>query len=64
MMIFILGTILTVYIPTMLLIIISYSTTFYKPFFFEAGVAVNLTCMLVRIELHFFCLNFQIYVRI
>ena len=43
-----LGTLLTVYIPTMLLITISYSTNFFKPFFFEAVVAVNLTCMLVR----------------
>ena len=42
-----LGTLLTVYIPTMLLITISYSTNFFKPFFFEAVVAVNLTCMLV-----------------
>ena len=41
------GTILTVYIPTLLLICISYITIFFKPFFFEAIVAVNLTCMLV-----------------
>ena len=43
------GTILTVYIPTLLLICISYITVFFKPFFFEAIVAVNLTCMLVRL---------------
>ena len=42
-----LGTLLTVYIPTLLLVTISYSTNFFKPFFFEAVVAVNLTCMLV-----------------
>ena len=42
-----LGTILTVYIPTLLLVCISYTTNYYKPFFFEAVVAVNLTCMLV-----------------
>ena len=42
-----LGTLLTVYIPTMLLVTISYSTNFFKAFFFEAVVAVNLTCMLV-----------------
>ena len=38
---------MTVYLPTFLLIIISYITNFFKPFFFEAVVAVNLTCMLV-----------------
>lgn len=38
---------LTVYIPTLLLVCISYTTNFYKAFFFEAVVAVNLTCMLV-----------------
>lgn len=43
-----LGTLLTVYIPTLLLVTISYSTNFFKPFFFEAVVAVNLTCMLVN----------------
>ena len=42
-----LGTLLTVYIPTMLLVTISYSTNFFKPFFFEAVGAVNRTCMLV-----------------
>ena len=41
------GTVLTVYIPTLLLVCISYTTNFYKAFFFEAVVAVNLTCMLV-----------------
>ena len=41
------GTILTVYIPTLLLVCISYTTNYYKAFFFEAVVAVNLTCMLV-----------------
>ena len=42
-----LGTVLTVYIPTILLVIIAYCTNFFKPFFFEAVVAVNLTVMLV-----------------
>ena len=41
------GTILTVYIPTLLLIIISHMTNYFKPFFFEAVVTVNLTVMLV-----------------
>ena len=39
---------MTVYIPTILLVFVSYITNFFKPFFFEAIVAVNLTCMLVR----------------
>ena len=42
-----LGTVLTVYIPTLLLIIISHMTNYFKPFFFEAVVSVNLTVMLV-----------------
>ena len=29
-------------------IAIVYATNFFKPFFFEAVVAVNLTCMLVK----------------
>ncbi len=44
-----LGTVLTVYIPTVLLVIISYMSNFFKPFFFEAVVSVNLTVMLVRL---------------
>ena len=39
--------ILTTFVPTVLLNIISYSTVFFKPFFFEATVTVNLTAMLV-----------------
>ena len=39
--------ILTTFVPTVLLNMISYSTTFFKPFFFEATVTVNLTSMLV-----------------
>ena len=42
-----LGTLLTVYIPTILLVIISHMTNYFKPFFFEAVVSVNLTVMLV-----------------
>ena len=38
-----LGTILTVYLPTVLLNIIGHATNFFKPFFFEAVVTVNLT---------------------
>ena len=39
--------ILTTFVPTVLLNMISYSTTYFKPFFFEATVTVNLTAMLV-----------------
>ena len=38
---------LTTYLPTILLLGITYSTTFFKPFFFEAALTVNLTVMLV-----------------
>ena len=38
-----LGTVLTVYLPTVLLNIIGHATNFFKPFFFEAVVTVNLT---------------------
>ena len=42
-----LGNILTVYVPTILLNLIGHSTNYFKSFFFEAVVTVNLTCMLV-----------------
>ena len=35
------------YLPSVLLILITYSTTFFKPYFFEAALSVNLTTMLV-----------------
>ena len=38
---------LTTYLPTLLLLIVSYATTFFKPVFFEASLTVNLTIMLV-----------------
>ena len=38
---------LTTYLPTVLLLGITYCTTFFKPFFFEAALTVNLTGMLV-----------------
>ena len=38
---------LTTYLPTILLIVIGYCTTFFKAFFFEAALTVNLTTMLV-----------------
>ena len=42
-----LGVILTAYTPTILLNVIGHSTNYFKSFFFEAVVTVNLTCMLV-----------------
>ena len=38
---------LTTYLPSILLILITYATTFFKPFYFEAALSVNLTTMLV-----------------
>ena len=38
---------MTTYFPSLLLIAITYATTFFKPFFFEAALSVNLTTMLV-----------------
>ena len=46
-----LGNILTVYVPTILLNIIGHSTNYFKSFFFEAVVTVNLTCMLVLVTM-------------
>ena len=43
----IINELLTSYLPSVLLIFISYSTTFFRPFYFEASVTVNLTTMLV-----------------
>ena len=42
-----LSNILTVYVPTVLLNIIGHITVYFKPFFFEAIITVNLTVMLV-----------------
>ena len=39
--------ILTTYLPSTLLILITYATTYFPTFFFEAAVTVNLTTMLV-----------------
>ena len=38
---------MTTYFPSLLLMMITYTTTFSKPFFFEAALSVNLTTMLV-----------------
>ena len=43
----IMGEIMTTYFPSLLLLMITFATTFFKPFFFEAALTVNLTNMLV-----------------
>ena len=42
-----LGTFLTVFLPTVLLNVIGHTANYFKAFFFEAIVSVNLTVMLV-----------------
>ena len=49
-----LGTILTVYLPTVLLNVIGHATNFFKPFFFEAVVTVNLTGKLLFPKIFYF----------
>merc|ERR1712213_236554 len=43
----IMNEMMTTYFPSVLLMMITYATTFFKPFFFEAALSVNLTTMLV-----------------
>ena len=43
----IMSEIMTTYFPSALLTVITFATTFFKPFFFEAALSVNLTTMLV-----------------
>ena len=43
----IMSEMMTTYLPSMLLMMITFATTFFKPFFFEAALSVNLTTMLV-----------------
>ena len=43
----IVSEIMTTYFPSLLLTTITFATTFFKPFFFEAALSVNLTTMLV-----------------
>ena len=38
---------MTTYLPSTLLLLITFATTFFKPYFFEAALTVNLTNMLV-----------------
>ena len=48
----ILSEILTTYLPTSLLVIIVHSTNYYKDFFFEAVVTVNLTGTVIHHGIH------------
>ena len=43
----VLSEMMTTYFPSLLLTAITFATTFFKPFFFEAALTVNLTNMLV-----------------
>ena len=43
----ILKELLTTYLPTLLLLFMTYATSYFKSFYFEASVTVNLTIMLV-----------------
>ncbi|XP_023325929.1 uncharacterized protein LOC111699471 isoform X1 [Eurytemora carolleeae] len=43
----IMNEILTTYLPSLLILVMCYMTNFFKPFFFEAIVTVNLTAQLV-----------------
>ena len=43
----IINELLTTYLPSILILAIVYATNFFKPFFFEAVVTVNLTSLLV-----------------
>ena len=38
---------MTTYLPTILICLVSFCTNYFKPFFFEAIVTVNLTSLLV-----------------
>ena len=46
-----LSVIMNVFVPTLVLNIISYSTNFYKDMYFESVIAINLTSMLVLVAL-------------
>ena len=43
----IMSEMMTTYFPSLLLLMITFATTFFKPFFFEAALSVNLTTMLL-----------------
>ena len=43
----IMSEMMTTYLPSILLMLITFATTFFKPIYFEAALTVNLTTMLV-----------------
>ena len=43
----IMSELMTTYLPSILLLMITFATTFFKPVYFEAALTVNLTNMLV-----------------
>ena len=43
----IMSEMMSTFLPSLLLLMITFATTFFKPFFFEAALTVNLTNMLV-----------------
>ena len=43
----VMNELLTTFLPSIFLMIITFATTFFKPFFFEAALSVNLTTMLM-----------------
>ena len=50
---------MTTYLPSLLLLLMSYATTFFKPFYFEAAVTVNLSILLVTTTLFIRCTAFS-----
>ena len=46
---------LTTYLPSFLLLLMSYATAFFKPIYFEASVTVNLSILLVTTTLFIRC---------
>ena len=53
---------LTTYLPSFLLLLMSYATTFFKPFYFEAAVTVNLSILLVTTTLFIRLANQMTYI--
>ena len=51
---------LTTYLPSLLLLLMSYATTYFKPFYFEAAVTVNLSILLVTTTLFIRWLHYYI----
>ena len=51
---------LTTYLPSFLLLLMSYATAFFKPIYFEASVTVNLSILLVTTTLFIRCAKVMI----